>query len=94
MKEGLKKYTNRVRYLTECNLKAQNIVIEDRFINNVDHVFPIRKGYQLGIPAELIASIDNLQIMNWKANREKGSNVTTGIPSAILEYMIDNDIYI
>lgn len=94
MSDSFKVYSNRVRYLTECNLNALNVVINNRFENNVDHIFPIRKGYQLGIPAELIAAPDNLQIMNWKQNREKGSKITTGIPNSILEYMIENDIFV
>ena len=94
MTTSFEKYTNRVRYLTECNLKQSGINIENRMTNNVDHIFSIRKGYQLGIPEELIASIDNLQIMNYKLNRQKGSKITTGIPNHILEYMIDNEIYL
>ncbi len=91
--DDFKKYSNRVRYLTEVNLKAAGIQIDDRMYNNVDHVFPIRKGYELGIPEQLIASTDNLQITDYKFNRQKGSKVRE-IPSVILEYLVDNEIYI
>lgn len=93
MIDEFKRYSNRVRYLTECNLKNSGINIEDRMKYNIDHIFPIKRGYQLGIPERLIASLDNLQIMDWKLNREKGSQVTE-IPENIFEFMIDHDIFV
>lgn len=90
--EQFEKYNNRVRYLTERNLKDANLHYSDRFNYNIDHIFPIRKGYELGVPEQLIASTDNLQIMHRTLNREKGSKITE-VPNAILEWFVDNDIY-
>lgn len=86
------RYNNRVRYITEKTLRDHNIHLDNRFDNNIDHLFPIRKGYELGIPETLIASIDNLQILDRKSNRQKGSTITE-VPPHILEWCIDNDVY-
>ncbi len=91
--QTFQQYSNRVRYLTECTLKQHNINIDNRLNYNVDHIFPIKRGYQLGIPERLMASLDNLQIMDWRLNREKGSQVTE-IPENIFEFMIDHEIFI
>ena len=86
------KYNNRVRYLTECNLRSLNLHYDDRFNYNIDHIFPIRKGFEFGVPEELIASTDNLQIMDRKSNRQKGSKIVE-VPDVILQWFIDNDLY-
>lgn len=88
-----KKYASRIYYLTNCNLKDAKIEIDDRRKYNVDHIFPIAKGFELDIPEELMSSLDNLQIMEYTLNNEKGSKITE-IPSVILEYLIENDIYL
>ena len=71
MNEDFVRYNRRVRYLTECTLKENGITVDNRFCYNIDHIFPIKRGYELGIPERLIASLDNLQIMDWKLNRKK-----------------------
>ncbi len=91
--EKYRKYANRIYYLTNCNLKLAGIVIENRRKYNVDHIFPIAKGFELDIPVELMSSLDNLQIMEYTLNNEKGSKITE-IPSAILDYLVEHDIYI
>lgn len=92
MSDQFEKYSNRVRYLTERNLRDSNIHYDDRMIYNIDHIFPIRKGYEYGVPEELMASIDNLQIMHYTLNRQKGSTITI-VPDAILDWLVDHDIY-
>lgn len=91
--EKYRKYANRVYYLTNCNLKISGINIGDRRKYNVDHIFPIAKGFELDIPEELMASLDNLQIMEYTLNNEKGSKITE-IPSAILDYLVEHDIFL
>lgn len=93
MTDDFKQYNRRVRYLTECTLKENGINIDNRFQYNIDHLFPIKKGFELGIPERLMASLDNLQIMDWKLNREKGSKITS-IPDNIFEYMVEHEIFI
>lgn len=93
MNDDYKRYERRVRYLTECNLRDVDQVFDDRFNKNIDHIFPIRKGYEYGIPERLIASTDNLQVMDRQLNRKKGSKIYE-IPDAILEWLADNEIVI
>ena len=93
MSEDFVRYNRRVRYLTECTLKENGITVDNRFCYNIDHIFPIKRGYDLGIPEHLIASLDNLQIMDWKLNRKKGSHITE-IPENILEFMVEHDVFV
>lgn len=77
-----KRYRNRVKSLTEAayrnNMQIINPYKHPRTLCGVDggyqldHIIGIRYGYDNAIPAEIIASVDNLQMLPWKENRMKG----------------------
>jgi hypothetical protein len=37
----------------------------------LDHIVSVKRGFDENIPAEVIGSIDNLQLLPWKQNRDK-----------------------
>lgn len=41
----------------------------------IDHIYPISKGFLNGIDASKIGNIKNLQMLPWKENIKKGSNI-------------------
>lgn len=51
----------------------------------LDHIVPRRIGFDLGIPPELIAHPDNLQMLPWYENRVHGANIKN-IPAVFDEY--------
>lgn len=40
----------------------------------VDHIYSKYKGFKNGVPASIIGHIDNLVMLPWKENRDKGIN--------------------
>ena len=38
----------------------------------LDHIISIKEGFDKGIEPEIIGSIDNLQMISWRENRNKG----------------------
>ena len=42
---------------------------------DLDHIVPIKYGYDNNIPAELIASVDNLRVIPHKDNYTKGTRL-------------------
>jgi hypothetical protein len=77
-----KRYRNRVKTLTEAAYRSNMQIINPhkhpRTLCGVDggyqldHIVGIRYGYDNMIPVEVIASVDNLQMLPWKENRTKG----------------------
>lgn len=52
---------------------------------HLDHILPIRVGFDSGIPANEIADIRNLQFLWWKANMNKRTKIMT-IPNHLAKY--------
>lgn len=71
-------YNKRVRNLTEKNYREYKIVINPNNYNRgnkeyeLDHIVPVFYGFQNQIPEELVASVENLQMLKQKDNRIKG----------------------
>ncbi len=55
----------------------------------LDHIFPIRKGFTYGIPAELIGHIDNLRIIPMSENRSKSDKIIDDIIPKIIKKFIN-----
>lgn len=49
----------------------------------LDHIVPARWGFDHDIPVELIAHIDNLQVINWKTNLSHKDNIKGALPKHI-----------
>jgi hypothetical protein len=81
--KDLKQYREKVYYWTAKNYeKDKDIINPDnlpRTLNGVDggyqldHIMSVQEGYERGIPAELIASSNNLQMLPWEENRSKSN---------------------
>ena len=67
-------YERIVRDLTELEPIGllNNYEQRDFFKYHIDHIVSIRFGYLNNIPAEQIASIENLQMLPMKENMDKG----------------------
>jgi hypothetical protein len=52
----------------------------------IDHIYPIKKAFNHGIPAELIGDIKNLRIIPRTENRSKSGKVTI-IPEHIQKFL-------
>jgi hypothetical protein len=77
-----REYVNLVTRLTrrqDLNI-IKNINKREKTKFDLDHIFPISKGYEYGIPAELIADIENLQIIDSKINISKSNKLITFTP--------------
>jgi len=96
---ALQDYRNKVSWLTEQTyIKYINIInpdnkprtlagVENGF--HLDHIYPVSKGFDNSVPPELMASIDNLRLMDWKENVIKSNIITEElIPELIKEYLI------
>ena len=73
------RYLNKVRVLTRHNIKKiPNIDLNkrgksgDRGAYQIDHIIPIKYGYDNNISEELISDISNLRFIPWEENRRKG----------------------
>lgn len=63
--------------ITEDNAaNLPNIELRGFKSHHIDHIVPIHIGFKLGIPLELIGSIDNLVIIPAKDNLDKGISIT------------------
>jgi len=78
-------YRKKVDRITKVNITENNIVVPGG--HEVDHIFPVSYGYQLGIPAHVVGDIGNLQVMLMSENRKK-SNKCNSIPPFIQGYML------
>lgn len=82
-----KKYYRQVRKLTKQQpihqLKNYNKLITNRGLNGtngayqLDHIIPVSRGYEQGLPPEKVADLTNLQIIPWKDNLLKSNRHLT-----------------
>jgi hypothetical protein len=80
-KTAFKAYANRVRWLSEKEyLKHRDVINPDNLPRTLcgidegyqlDHKISIKKAFDLGMPEETVATIENLQLIPWKENRSK-----------------------
>ena len=80
-----KKYKLKVNSITKTSIKQNDIIIPEGY--EVDHIFPVSYGHQLGLPPHVIGHINNLQIITREENRKK-SNKCDSIPIFIQQYML------
>lgn len=75
-------YRKTARNMTERNKKNMDLTaykigkagVDGAY--QVDHIISVVYGYENNIPVELIASIDNLQVIPWKENLSKKHHLT------------------
>lgn len=63
-------YRRRVQELT-----AATGIHERKGAGTVDHIVPIRRAFNWDIPAELIGSPENLQVLPHQSNLKKGQSI-------------------
>jgi len=78
-----KKYKNKVGYLTKKNYELYKEQINPNNYKRglcgvegayqLDHIIPVKYGFENNIPEEIIASVGNLQMLPWKINLKKSS---------------------
>lgn len=81
----MRDYRNEVLRLTEQNYKKFKHIINPtnkiRTIAGVDggyqldHIYPVSKGFENSIPPHLIGSVENLRMIEWKENRSKSNSI-------------------
>lgn len=87
MISAYQKYRMKVDYLTSRNYKKFKHIINPKNLPRVsagvgkqrggyqvDHIVSIKRGFLDNIPPEIIAHVDNLQMLNWRDNIIKGWN--------------------
>lgn len=85
-------YTSEVRLATESTYKLNESVINRFGYERVragssgqegmqlDHIIPITWGWENKIPVELLTSVDNLRMITWQDNLEKGTSMPPFVP--------------
>lgn len=93
-----REYRNKVSILTERTYQEHtNNINPDGFERTkcghdgyqLDHIYPVAAGFENGIPPELIATCENLQMLSWEDNLAKGTTVGE-IPEIIAAYLERN----
>ena len=82
-----KMYYNEVWRLTEQNDLSvlENYDKRSYYGYHLDHIIPIREGFDKSIPATEIASVNNLQFLWWKDNIQKRTKIGI-IPEHLKRY--------
>lgn len=80
-KSEYKKYKSRVMYYTrkaykenkqELNPNNHKLTVAGTLNGyQIDHIIPIKYGFENNLPPETIGDINNLRIVTWKENRDK-----------------------
>lgn len=86
-KDDYKNYYREVWRLTEHNDLSLLKNYENRGYRtyHLDHILPIRKGFDMKIPPAEIADINNLQFLWWKDNINKRTHISC-IPKHLEKY--------
>lgn len=72
-----RKYRDKVRRLTNKNVKGlKEFKGRGWDTMHIDHIVPKSKGFELNIPVELMASLENLQMLTKMENMKKGRTIT------------------
>lgn len=94
-------YTNYISYRSRVSSRSKRIYEKNkkmlnpngfvigRFGENVyhiDHIYPTLEGFRRNVPIEIIASLDNLQVLPYSENVAKSNKITT-IPDSIKTYL-------
>lgn len=93
-----KKYRNRVATRTQHNYRDNKEKINPNDLqlgkagidgaHHIDHIISVRYGFEHGIPVDLIAAPENLQVIPWIENMQKYSSITeTKMSTAIREFL-------
>jgi len=83
-KRELKEYEDykaKVRFLTNINFYKYYYQINPKNLKrgkydyHLDHIYPVVEGYKNKISPEIIAAPENLQMLHWRKNLEKGGKI-------------------
>ncbi len=83
--KSYKHYRSKVDQLTKYVLEQNKVSIENGY--HIDHIFPVSYGFKLKIPVEVMADINNLQILEASENIKKSNKCET-IPQFIQNYLL------
>lgn len=84
-------YKNLVISVTKKEkLKLENLDLVGVHTFHVDHIYPTKRGFLDGIPAELIGNVENLRVLEALENRRKSAKLVQ-IPQHIQEYIDGKD---
>jgi hypothetical protein len=76
------KYTKRARYMSRKRNLSQ-LKHYNKSSYELDHIYPIVKGFYNDVPLEVISSIQNLQFLKQVENRKKNDSIPKSIPKIV-----------
>lgn len=86
-------------YKKECWAKTEAVAnliagIEHRGFkkNHIDHIVSIYTGFKHGISPDIIASVENLRMITYKDNMDKGTRITTDSAKLLEKWFKQNII--
>jgi hypothetical protein len=60
-------------------------------VHHIDHIYPTLEGFRRNIPIEIMAGIDNLQVLPYNENIAKSNKITI-IPESINNYLLSKGL--
>lgn len=82
-KSEFRTYANQVRWLSEKEYVIHKVSINPNDLPRtlcgidggyqLDHKLSIKKAFELKLPIEIVAKVENLQLLPWKDNRSKAA---------------------
>ena len=81
-RQTYKKYKN---IINPNNLPRGKAGVEGAY--HLDHIVPIRFCFENNIPPEVCASVENLQMMEWKDNVQHRNYIKGSLPSIFIPYI-------
>jgi len=94
--EGLDRYRQGVRALTEYNYRSHKDIINPDKLErkrsgtdgyHLDHIISIKYCFEHNIPEEVCADVDNLRMVEWRVNATKWSHPMFIIPKIFYMYL-------
>lgn len=72
-------------YITYFDAINPNGVKRGTHDYHIDHIVPVKYGYENGIPPEIIAHPSNLQMLHWQENNQKGDKLLESAKPVLFE---------
>ena len=94
--EGFQKYSKKARVLTEQTYRDNINTINPSNLPrmrsgqdgyHLDHIYSIYRCYHDGIPEDICAHPDNLQMLEWHINAVKYNKAPDVVPNIVVEYL-------
>jgi hypothetical protein len=84
------RYRKKVHYISRKNCEKNKVENFGEVGYNMDHIFPVKEGFKLNIPEEIMSDISNLRIIKEIDNKKKSSKIIE-IPDVIKPYYEKNN---